>query len=338
MPNNATLRTPVVVAGGGPAGLAAAAELAHHGIGSIVLEPRAEVSHTRPRAKTTSPRTMELFRRWGVADSVRRAAPLSPEWNQRIVFCSTMAGEVITEFTGVFGLKAAEHGLTAEAGQQVGQPVVEEVLRAHLGAGSLADLRFGDRLAGFVEGADAVTCEVERADGSTYSISAGYLLGCDGGRSTVRDGIGATLHGGSAPMANLNAVFRSTKLRPSMGEALHYWVVGAEVPGAIGPLDHDGTWWASFAGAGDEHDDQLAVRLIADLTGQGIAELDIELLSTDPWTPRMQLADKFGTERVFLVGESAHINPPFGGHGFNTCVGDAVNIGWKIAAVLHGWA
>jgi len=74
-------RTTVLVVGGGPAGLAAAAELSLHGVGCVLIEPRAEVSHRRPRAKTTSIRTMEHLRRWGVADALRRAAPLPVAWS-----------------------------------------------------------------------------------------------------------------------------------------------------------------------------------------------------------------------------------------------------------------
>src|SRR5262249_42621992 len=61
-------------------------------------------------------------------------------------------------------------------------------------------------------------------------------------------------------------------------------------------------------------------------------------LASDPWTARVPVADRFATRRVFLVGESAHVNPPYGGHGYNTSIGDAVNIAWKLAFVLHGWA
>ncbi|WP_345417628.1 FAD-dependent monooxygenase [Pseudonocardia xishanensis] len=328
----------MLIAGGGPAGLAAASELAHHGIHSVLLEPRREVSHLRPRAKTTSARTMELFRRWGIADEVRRAAPLSHSWSRRVVFCAALDAEPITEFRDVFGLSAAEDGFTAEAGQQVAQPVVEEVLRAHLVRSGLAELRLGERLLGFTERRDGVVCEVLRADGSTYRLATEYLLGCDGGRSTVREEIGAVLHGSSAPRANLNAVIRAPGLRPTAGTALHYWVVEPEVPGAVGPLDRDGLWWVTLADVGESADAARAVELIERLAGRTAAELGIEVLSTDPWTPRMMLADRFATDRVFLVGESAHVNPPFGGHGFNTCVGDAVNIGWKLAAVLQGWA
>ena len=90
--------TAVLVVGGGPAGLAAAAELGLRGIGCVVLEPRAEVSHRRPRAKTTSVRTMEHLRRWGVADALRAAAPLPVAWSQRVTFCESLSGRRITDF------------------------------------------------------------------------------------------------------------------------------------------------------------------------------------------------------------------------------------------------
>ena len=124
--------TPVLVAGGGPAGLAAAAELASRRVPCVVVEPRAQVSHRRPRAKTTSVRTMEHLRRWGIADALRSAAPLPVAWSQRVTFCESLSGRRITDFEGAFGLVTGRDERFAEAGQQVPQPVVEEVLRAHV--------------------------------------------------------------------------------------------------------------------------------------------------------------------------------------------------------------
>ena len=117
----------VLVAGGGPAGLAAATELGLHGVGCLVIEPRAEVSHRRPRAKTSSVRTMEHLRRWELAGQVRDAAPLKVAWSQRITFCESLTGGRITDFDGVFGLTTERDERFAEPGQQVPQPIVEEV-------------------------------------------------------------------------------------------------------------------------------------------------------------------------------------------------------------------
>src|SRR5580698_11041101 len=107
--------TPVLVVGGGPAGLAAAAELGLHGVECVVIEPRAQVSHRRPRAKTTSVRTMEHLRRWGLADTLRAAAPLPVAWSQRVTFCQTLSGARITDFDGAFGLTTERDDRFAEA-------------------------------------------------------------------------------------------------------------------------------------------------------------------------------------------------------------------------------
>src|ERR1700683_5241999 len=85
--------TTVLVVGGGPAGLAAAAELAKHGVGCLLIEPRTEVSHRRPRAKTTSIKTMEHLRRWGVAGQLRKAAPLPVAWSEAVTFCEALPAE-----------------------------------------------------------------------------------------------------------------------------------------------------------------------------------------------------------------------------------------------------
>src|SRR6202044_1253943 len=103
----------------------------------------------------------------------------------------------------------------------------------------------------------------------------------------------------------------------------------------IGRLDLAGTWWAILPGVDAEYGTAHASELITGLVG---APVEHEMLASDPWLARMLVADSFRDRRVFLVGESAHVNPPYGGHGFNTSVGDAVNIAWKIAAVEQGWA
>ena len=114
-----TESTPVLVAGGGPAGLAAAAELAHHGVGCLLIEPRAQVSHRRPRAKTTSVRTMEHLRRWGVADALRAAAPLPVAWSQRVTFCESLAGRRRSDPRPNFNLVFRAPGLDTHLGPAV---------------------------------------------------------------------------------------------------------------------------------------------------------------------------------------------------------------------------
>ena len=330
-----TENTAVLVAGGGPAGLAAATELNLHGVGCVVIEPRAAVSHRRPRAKTSSVRTMEHLRRWGLADAVRRAAPLKVAWSQRVTFCETLSGKRITDFDGVLGLTTRRDERFAEPGQQVPQPVVEEVLRAHVTRQPRVDLRLGHAVTGLREDAGGVTVTVRSPAGEVYEIRAGHVVGCDGYAGVTRDCLGAAYVGTADPRPNYNVVFRAPELDTPLGPAVQYWTVAAATPGLIGRLDLDGTWWAIMPGVPADHGAAHAASLITGLVGAPVAH---ELLASDPWTARVLVADRFCSRRVFLAGESAHVNPPYGGHGYNTSIGDAVNIAWKLAFVLRGWA
>jgi nucleotide-binding universal stress UspA family protein len=105
----------------------------------------------------------------------------------------------------------------------------------------------------------------------------------------------------------------------------------------VGPMDLAGTWWAIIQGVDPQEtvSTDEAAAMVRSLVG---SDVDIEILATDPWTARMLLAPEYQRGGVFLVGDAAHLNPPWGGHGFNTCVGDAENLAWKIAAVLAGWS
>jgi 2-polyprenyl-6-methoxyphenol hydroxylase-like FAD-dependent oxidoreductase len=335
-PSSATIDTPVLIVGGGPVGLAVAMELRHHGVRSTVLEPRTTVSQLRPRAKTTSARTMELFRRWSFAAEVRKRAPIPVSWSSDIVFCTSATGREIARFSDVLGLDLAGDERAAEPGQQVGQPVVEQALRDAIAESPAITARFGYRATTVEENDDGVRVQAQDDKGTFLTIRAQYVVGADGPRSLVRAAMGAVYEGTDSGRPNLSVVFRSAQLGSLLrGRALHRWVLNPASPGVVGPMDLKDLWWAIATGRPDDDADTDPAQIVRALVGRPI---DVEVLGTDPWQARALLARRYRRGRLFLAGDAAHQNPPWGGHGFNTGVGDAVNIGWKLAAVLNGWA
>jgi len=337
----------VLIAGGGPSGLFLALDLAARGIPSTVIESRTTVDHTRPRAKTTNARTMTHLRRLGLADLLRDASPLPVDYAQDVIFCTGLTGPSAHElrrFRNAFQLVQGRYGPQPECGQQVPQPVLEEVLRSVVADNPLVTFLPGWTVSEVCgpEGDVAAaphTVVVTDASGAGRTIAADYVIGADGGSSVVRRSLGLRLEGGSAALSNISILFRSDSLASAIAldPAVQYWVVGSETSGMVGPMDLAGTWWAIVQGVdpsvtvttGD------AAAMVRSLVG---AEVDIEVLATDPWTARMLLAPEYSRGNIFLVGDAAHLNPPWGGHGFNTCIGDAANLAWKLAAAIQGWA
>lgn len=331
------IATPVLVVGGGPVGLTTALELAHHGVPSVVVEPRAIVDHLRPRAKTTSARSMELFRRTGVADEIRRRAAIPVEWSDEIRFCTTVSGVEITRLTGTLGLELVGSPLTSEAAQQVTQPVVEEALRAVIEREPLVTTLFGWRASAVALDGVRPSVTIVDALGDSDIVECDYLIGADGSRSVVREALGARYVGAPGGRPNVNITFRSTQLAGLLPDspAVHHWVLNPGAPGVVGPLDLTGTWWAIATGTASISDEAEAVALVRGLVGD---DIDVDVVATDPWQARLLLSDSYGSHQTFLVGDAAHQNPPWGGHGYNTGIGDAVNLAWKIVAVTQEWA
>jgi 2-polyprenyl-6-methoxyphenol hydroxylase-like FAD-dependent oxidoreductase len=330
---------PVLIAGGGPSGLFLALDLAQRGIRSLVIEPRISIDQDRPRAKTTNARTMTHLRRIGLSEALRKAAPLPVEFSQDVIFCSSLTGREIRRFPNAFQLETGRYAPQPECGQQVPQPVLESVLREAVEASTYARLLTGLRVESSATSASGQLVSVVDAAGTSRTVRSSFLAAADGGSSTVRRGLGIRLEGGSAALSNISILFRSADLADtiSLDPAVQYWVLGPGTAGMVGRMNMDQTWWAIIQGVdvAASGQDVDPVALVRSLVG---ADVDVDVIATDPWTARMLLAPSYGRDGIFLVGDAAHQNPPWGGHGFNTCIGDAANLAWKIAAALEGWA
>jgi 2-polyprenyl-6-methoxyphenol hydroxylase-like FAD-dependent oxidoreductase len=326
---------PVLISGGGPSGLFLAIDLDRRGVASLVIEPRPSVDPTRPKAKTTNARTMTHLRRVGLADALRDAAALSAEYAEDVIFCSSLTGYELRRFRNAFQVVRGRYDLQPESGQQVAQPVVEEVLRQGVVDAPLAQLATGLRVER-IETGPRPRALVSDERGDSRWIECDHLVGADGGSSLVRRELGIPLEGGSAAKSNFNFLFRSEQLADAvtLGPAVQYWVLRPAAAGMIGRMDLDSTWWVIIQNVDlDATPDPVA--LVHELAG---TDVDVDVIATDRWTARMLLAGSYGRDNVHLIGDAVHLNPPWGGHGFNTCIGDAANLAWKIGADAAGWA
>ena len=334
----ASEQTSVLIVGAGPVGLGLAIELGHRGVPCLVVERNDRVGYA-PRAKTTNIRTREHLRRWGIADKLRDASPLGIDYPANIVFATRLGGHLITRIHNAQQCAPGRNPFYSEHGQWIPQYAVEEVLRAHAESLPGVEIRFSCEMLGFEQDAERVTARVRDVEtGREKTLTGRYLVGADGSRSQVRAAIGAKMEGKSGLSRNYNIVFRSPGLaqKHRMGPAIMYWQVNGEVPSVMGPMDSDDRWYFGPTQLPD------GVKIPAEDVPALICratrlDIPVEVLSADEWTANRLLADKYRDRRVFLAGDACHLHPPFGGYGMNMGVCDAVDLGWKIAAVLQGW-
>jgi 2-polyprenyl-6-methoxyphenol hydroxylase-like FAD-dependent oxidoreductase len=327
----------VLIVGAGPVGLAAAIELGQRGVRCIVIEKNDRVGHA-PRAKTTNVRTCEHLRRWGIVAALRERAPLGVDYPSAIQFATRLDGYPLARIENAFFCRPGRNELYAEHAQWVPQYLLEETLREHVATLSCVDLRFNtsfDSMAEEGEGLTAIACDsaANSVTNSRYPVRARYLIGADGAHSAVRRALGIEMQGRGALARHRMLIFRQPGLdrMHNLGPAVMYWLLNAEVPAVMGPLDRDDRWYFSFT---PRHAEDDAVEMLRKATGM---DLEPEVLSSGDWTAHELIASRYRGGRAILAGDACHLHPPYGGYGMNLGIGDAVDLGWKLAAVLQGW-
>lgn len=337
----------VLVVGGGPVGLVCAMELARRGIEVVVADLRPAGLSETVRCNHVSARTMETFRRLGLAGKVR-AQGLPDEHAHDAAFRTTFTG---TEFgrvpiPGRAGRRRGDPGpdadwATPEPAHRVNQIFVEPVLQDHARAMPGLTLLHRTEVTGFTEDADGVTAHLRDLDsGAERDIRADFLAGCDGGRSPVRKAIGATLQGDAVIQRVQSTHIRAPGLLAHI-QAAPAWVticLNHRRNGTLYAIDGHETFLVHNYLKDDEPDFDSVDRDWAIRTILGVGEdFHYEVLGNEDWFGRRLVVDRMRAGRVFLAGDSAHIWVPYAGYGMNAGIADAADLAWLLAARLQGW-
>ena len=362
------VETDVLIAGGGPFGLMLANELGRRHIQCLLVDPKASTAFN-PQANATQARTMEHFRRLGFAQEIR-AQGLPPHHPTDITYLTRFSGielarlRLPTAAAAPQAIKAMSGSWSAaELPHRVSQKFVEVTLRQHAEKWASNDIRYGWKLESFKDESlssnntgsvaashpiQARIQQVNSAEPVSLDVRAKYFIGADGARSFVRHELGIAWGGATGFKRN----FMGGKMLAVYLKAPHFYeqnpndrawmyvIVNPELRAFIMSVDGVSEFAFHVQMADDAATEALtaedAKRLFALAYGQA---MDIEILSMATWLAGHALvAESFQKGRVFLGGDAVHLFTPTGGLGYNTAVEDAVNLGWKLSAVLKGQA
>jgi 2-polyprenyl-6-methoxyphenol hydroxylase-like FAD-dependent oxidoreductase len=331
-------KTPVLIVGGGPVGLALACELGWRGIACTLIE-QGDGTIVTPKMNEVNIRTMEFCRRWGIADAVH-ACPFPPDYPLDIAFVTTLSGYELGRVPRLPRGNAAPERYSPMRLQVCSQIWFDPILQAFARTFAHVNLRYRTRLETFEQSESGVRAEiVELENGRRERIEADYLVGCDGANSQVRRSLGIGIDGETLGHP-LHFYFRAPELLKTCGRQPATFFITVDRDGVwsnvriIDPVN--AMWRLMVLDAGPGLTPETVDRKGYLRRALGLS-LNVEWLGTSIWTRRSAVADCYSSGRVFLAGDAVHQLSPTGGLGMNTGVADAVDLGWKLAATLNGW-
>ncbi len=340
--------TDIFVAGAGPVGLTIAMDLSSRGVRVTLAEPRRFAEPPNVKCNHVSARSMEVFRRLGLAPTLRHAG-LPADYPNDVAFRTSVTGTELTRISipcrrDRYSDTSGPDGWwpTPEPPHRINQIYLEPILLRH--AAGLPGVRLHNRtqLTGFVQDTDGVTAQLLDLDsGATRDLRARYLVGCDGGGSLVRKLMGSKFEGTAVIQRVQSTHIRAPGLTELIRDA-RAWCVYSVNPrrcGTVFAIDGHETWLVHNHLNPNEPEFDSVDRdwSIRQILGVG-DDFAYEIITKEDWVGRRLVADRFRNGRVFICGDAAHLWVPYAGYGMNAGIADATHLSWLLAARVQAWA